>query len=150
MAASLPPFPTPEAGPAFHPEAGPFYCGIGPVTGGLFSSQRARTSTLLHPRDYPGAGHGGPLLRGRCLTPWAPASRRTDPRRRLRVTGGHAEQVAAAAGSPQKAALLAAGRDFGLGPRAVIGALLTSRSHQGLRPEGKEPFGVCAGNPDGG
>src|SRR6266853_5809241 len=116
MAASLPPFPTPEAGPAFHPEAGPFYCGIGPVTGGLFSSQRARTSTLLHPRDYPGAGHGGPLLRGRCLTPWAPASRRTDPRRRLRVTGGHAEQVAAAAGSPQKAALLAAGRDFGLGP----------------------------------
>ena len=66
------------------------------------------------------------------------------------VTGGHAEQVAAAAGSPQKAALLAAGRDFGLGPRAVIGALLTSRSHQGLRPEGKEPFGVCAGNPDGG
>jgi hypothetical protein len=31
-------------------------------------------------------------------------------------TGGHAEQVAAAAGSPQKAALLAAGRDFGLGP----------------------------------
>jgi len=70
MAASLPPFPTPEAGPAFHPEAGPFYCGIGPVTGGLFSSQRARTSTLLHPRDYPGAGHGGPLLRGRRLTPW--------------------------------------------------------------------------------
>ena len=30
--------------------------------------------------------------------------------------GGHAEQVAAAAGSPQEAALLAAGRDFGLGP----------------------------------
>jgi len=36
------------------------------------------------------------------------------------VTGGHAEQVAAAAGSPQKAALLAAGRDFGLGPIPVI------------------------------
>src|SRR5260370_15311892 len=74
-----PPFPTPEAGPAFHPEAGPFYCGIGPVTGGLFSSQRARTSTLLHPRDYPGAGHGGPPLRGRGLAPWAPAAKRTDP-----------------------------------------------------------------------
>jgi hypothetical protein len=35
-----------------------------------------------------------------------------------RVKGGHAEQVAAAAGSLQKAALLAAGRDFGLGPIA--------------------------------
>jgi hypothetical protein len=32
------------------------------------------------------------------------------------VKGGRVEQVAAAAGSPQKAALLAAGRDFGLGP----------------------------------
>jgi hypothetical protein len=42
---------------------------------------------------------------------------------RLRVKGGHAEQVAAAAGSPQKAALLAAGRDFGLGPGAVAGPL---------------------------
>src|SRR6266446_3482409 len=31
----------------------------------------ARTSALLHPCDYPGAGHGGPLWRGRCLTPWA-------------------------------------------------------------------------------
>jgi hypothetical protein len=36
------------------------------------------------------------------------------------VKGGHAEQVAAAAGSPQKAALLAAGRDFGLGPIAAM------------------------------
>ena len=36
------------------------------------------------------------------------------------VTGAQAEQVAAAAGSPQKAALLAAGRDFGLGPIPVI------------------------------
>jgi hypothetical protein len=26
---------------------------------------------LLHPCDYPGAGRGGPLLRGRYLTPWA-------------------------------------------------------------------------------
>jgi hypothetical protein len=34
----------------------------------------------------------------------------------LWVTGGHAEQVAAAAGSSQKAALPAAGSDFGLGP----------------------------------
>ena len=33
------------------------------------------------------------------------------------VKGGRAEQVAAAAGSPQKAALLAAVRNFGLGPR---------------------------------
>ena len=32
------------------------------------------------------------------------------------VKGGHAEQVAAATGSPQKADALAAGRDFGLGP----------------------------------
>src|SRR6266852_8451274 len=101
MAAPRPPFPTPEAGPAFHPEAGPFYCGIGPVTGGLFSSQRARTSTLLHPRDYPGAGHGGPLLRGRCLTPWAPASRRTDPRRRLRVKKSRATHFVGTADLPQ-------------------------------------------------
>ncbi len=32
------------------------------------------------------------------------------------VTSGHAEHVAAATGSPQKADPLAAGRDFGLGP----------------------------------
>src|SRR6266436_8763750 len=31
--------------------------------------------------------------------------------------GGHAEHVAAATGSPQKASLLAAGRDFALGPQ---------------------------------
>ena len=37
-------------------------------------------------------------------------------RRQLWVKGGRAEQVAAAAGSPQKAALLAAVRNFGLGP----------------------------------
>src|SRR5258708_39458473 len=43
------------------------------------------------------------------------------------VTGGHAEQVAAAAGSPQKAALLAAGRDFGLGPAL---ALFGRRPHE--------------------
>jgi hypothetical protein len=36
------------------------------------------------------------------------------------VKGGHAEQVAAAAGSPQKAALLAAGRDFCHGPTTEI------------------------------
>ncbi len=33
--------------------------------------------------------------------------------------GGHAEHVAAATGSPQKADPLAEGRDFGLGPEAV-------------------------------
>src|SRR5712672_4655221 len=38
------------------------------------------------------------------------------------VKGGHAEQVAAATGSPQKAALVAAGRDFGLGPLPDVGS----------------------------
>jgi hypothetical protein len=37
------------------------------------------------------------------------------------VTSGHAEHVAAATGSPQKADPLAAGRDFGLGPAADTG-----------------------------
>jgi len=36
------------------------------------------------------------------------------------VKGGHAEQVAAAAGSPQKAALLAAGRHLRYGPIPAI------------------------------
>src|SRR5260370_34931548 len=48
-------------------------------------------------------------------------------RRQLWVKGGHAEQVAAAAGSPQKAALLATGRDFDLGPRAAITTLFRMR-----------------------
>jgi hypothetical protein len=38
------------------------------------------------------------------------------------VTSGHAEHVAAATGSPQKADPLAAGRDFGLGPQTDVGA----------------------------
>src|SRR6267154_97372 len=39
----------------------------------------------------------------------------------LWVTSGHAEHVAAATGSPQKADPLAAGRDFGLGPLSEVG-----------------------------
>ena len=43
------------------------------------------------------------------------------------VKRGHAEQVDAAAGSPQKADPLAAGRDFGLGPRTDIFPLFPTR-----------------------
>jgi hypothetical protein len=49
-----------------------------------------------------------------CL--FCPVKIATHSRRRLWVKNGHAEQVAAAAGSPQKAALLAVGRDFCHGP----------------------------------
>ncbi len=47
---------------------------------------------------------------------------RTSRRGTQWVKRGHAEQVAAAAGSPQKAALLAVGRDFCHGPEPVVEA----------------------------
>src|SRR6267378_7484187 len=71
-----------------------------------------RTSCITRGRggwlDLPRGGLAPPIL---CQLSW---------RTLFWVTGGHAQQVAAATGSPQKAALLAAGRDFGLGPQPEI------------------------------